>query len=322
MVTAIESVTVGVGDLARALELFQGIMGLRLEQRFDTDALAAAWHLTPGTRVAVAELSCEGHPFGRLRLAQYQPAASTRVRVHSGLGCHDGPADVGPKAIDFYVADPILPLYQRIVSAGYAARSAPIRHEVGDTVSEEFVFWGPDGVPLLLMVGHRHSAEQLRGVLSPQGFSEVATVSVVGGDVERTRRFYGDVLGLSGLVDTETAPEFLDLACELTGVPRGTRIHWLLYAAPGEPSGKILVVHFDGAGGTRLAGRMRPGRLGFSLMTHATDDLDALCARVREAGFAVFQAPVRVRWADGERRIMLVRGPNEEMFEFREAGVR
>jgi extradiol dioxygenase family protein len=54
-------------------------------------------------------------------------------------------------------------------------------------------------------------------------------------------------------------------------------------------------------------------------MTHATDDLDALCARVREAGFAVFQAPVRVRWADGERRIMLVRGPNEEMFEFREA---
>ena len=317
MVTAIESVTVGVSDLGRALALFQGIMGLRLEQRFDTDALASAWHLAPGTRVSIAELSCEGYPIGRLRLAQYQPQASTRVRVHSGPGRHDAAADIGPKAIDFYVADPILPLYQRIVSAGYAARSAPIRHEVADTISEEFVFWGPDGVPLLLMVGHRHSAAQLRGVLSPEGFSEVATVSVVGGDVALTRRFYGEVMGLVALVDTETAPEFLDLACELTGVPRGTRIHWLLYGAPDEPSGKILVVHFDGAGGARLAGRMRPGRLGFSLMTHATDDLDGLCARVEAGGFAVFQRPVRVRWPDGERRVMLVRGPNEEMFEFR-----
>ncbi len=318
MVTAIESVTVGVSDIERALGLFQGLMGLRLEERFETDALAAAWHLAPGTRVELAELSCEGHPVGRLRLARYQPPATTRVRVHSGPGRHDGPADVGPKAIDFYVADPILPLYQRIVSAGYAVRSAPIRHEVGDAISEEFVFWGPDGVPLLLMVGHRHTAAQLRGVLSPEGFSEVATVSVVGGDVEATRRFYGGVMGLSALVDTETSPEFLDLACELTGVPRGTRIHWLVYASPGEPSGKILVLHFEGAGGVRLAGRMRPGRLGFSLMSHATDDLDALHRRVTAGGFSVFQPPVRVDWAGRERRVMLVRGPNEEMFEFRE----
>ena len=319
MVTAIESVTVGVSDLERALGLFQGIMGLRLEQRFETDALAAAWRLAPGTRVSIAELSCEGHPIGRLRLARYAPAATTRVRVHSGPAPHDGPADVGPKAIDFYVSDPILPLYQRIVSAGYAARSAPIRHEVGDAISEEFVFWGPDGVPLLLMVGHRHTPAQLRGVLSPEGFSEVATVSVVGGDVAATRRFYGGVMGLSALVDTETAPEFLDLACELTGVPRGTRIHWLVYAAPGEPSGKILVLHFDGAGGQRLAGRMRPGRLGFSLMSHATDDLDALHRRVTDGGVGVFQPPVRVDWAGHERRLMLVRGPTEEMFEFRQA---
>jgi len=318
---AIESVTVGVSRLDAALDLFHGLMELRVDARFAlADSARAAWGLAPGIGAQVVELSCKGHPYGRLRLVEYTPAAAERVRVHDGAGPLDAAADIGPKAIDFYVPAPMQRWYDAIVARGYVPRSTPVTHEVDGMISEEFVFWGPDGVPLLLMVGHRHAANQMR-LNPPDGpFSEVATISVVGADVERTRAFYEGVLGLTALVNTETSAEFREEANRLTGMPPGTRTHWLLYAEPGEASGKILVVVFTPSAGKRLAGRMRPGRLGFSLLTHRADDLDALAARLRAAGHAIHTPPTTIEWNGAPRRVLLAHGPNEELFEFVERG--
>ena len=320
MISAIESVTIGVSRLDEALRLFRDVMSLSVEAVFEAPPSAlSAWGVAPGVRARVAELSCRAYPVGRLRVIEYSPVPTTRVRVHEGPGPQDSALDIGPKAIDFYVPAPARNAWEAVTAAGYSARSAPVLHEVGGTVSEEFVFWGPDGVPLLLMVGHRHGADEMRAQDAP--FSEVATISVVGADVAQTRRFYGEVLGLEALVDTETTPAFLERVNELTGTPPGTSIHWLLYAERGEPSGKILVVLFGGAPGKRLAGRMRPGHLGFSLMTHFCADLDALAARLDAAGVAVVTPPVRIEWHGAPRRILLARGPNEELFEFVEGEV-
>jgi catechol 2,3-dioxygenase-like lactoylglutathione lyase family enzyme len=306
-----------------ALALFRDLMQLRVDARFAlSPSAAAAWDLAPGMSAEVVELSCRGHPVGRLRLVQYSPDATTKVRVHAGAGPQDGATDIGPKAIDFYVPPPMRRWYDAVLAAGYTARSEPVTHHVDDTISEEFVFWGPDGVPLLLMVGHRHSPDQMRLDPAAGPFSEVATVSIVGADVAGTRRFYEDVLGLVALTNTETAPEYRELANRLTGVPPGTRTHWLLYAQPGEPSGKILVVVFTPSQGKRLVGRMRPGHLGFSLLTHPASDLDALHARLERAGHAILTPPTRIDWNGGERRTMLAAGPNEELFEFVERPVR
>jgi catechol 2,3-dioxygenase-like lactoylglutathione lyase family enzyme len=322
MVSAMKMVTIGVCDMAEGLHLFRDIMGLRLDAEYEaSDALRALWHLTPDTKVSLAELSCQGYPCGIVRLASFSPAPTQKVRVHSGLGTFDSATDIGPKAIDFYVRAPIKDTYNRVIEAGYEARSAPILHEVGDTISEEFVFWGPDGVPILLMVGHRHGSDHMRAG-SPHGdFSEVPTVSIIAGDLERTKQFYGDVLGLKAIVDTSTAAEFQNQVNELTGTPKGTDTSWLVYvqntaAGREEPSGKILLLYFHEATGKRLVDRMRPGHLGFSLLTHLCEDLDALADDVAKAGFEIFSGPGEVE-IDGEtRRIMLVKGPNEEMFEF------
>jgi len=317
MVGAIESVTVGVSSLDEALALFEGVMKLRVDARFELSASArAAWNLPSGTTGRVAELSCQGYRIGRLRLVEYSPAPTARVRVHAGVGPHDHALDIGPKAIDFYVPAPMRPWYDAILAAGYTARAEPVTHHVDDSISEEFVFWGPDGVPLLLMVGHRHPATQIRALPAGVNFSEVATISVVGADVAATRRFYEGVLGLTALTNTETAEEFRALANKLTGVPPDTRTHWLLYAAPGEPSGKILVVTFTPSQGKRLTGRMRPGRLGFSLLTHRADDLDSLRASLERDGRAILTPPTIVDWNGERRRVMLAEGPNEELFEF------
>lgn len=320
MVGAMTSATVGVRDLAAALRLFRDEMELVIEARAAlSEPLARAWHLPPGTRGEWAELSCRGYPVGRVRLLQLDPPAQQKVRVDFGPNAVDSPLDIGPKALDFYVAAPIQDAIARYARAGFPARSAPVYHQIGQTISEELLFSGPDDVPILLMIGHRHSAASMRAG-SPHGpFSEVPTVSVICADLDASRAFYGGLLGLVPVNDAETPEQYRDLVCDLTGVPRGHRVHFLLYAAPGEASGKVLLVHFHGAPARRLEGRMRPQHLGFVMLTHHTRRLDALHRALAAAGHAVLTPPVTVHDGDRTRRLMLVRGPNEELFEFVEA---
>ncbi len=314
--TAYRSVTVGVSNLERALHLFRDVMELRLEHAGPVarDQLDA-WGLAPGIQARMALLTCKGHPFGMLRLVEYTPVPAMLVRHDFGPGAPDSPLAVGPKAIDFYVADPIGPWLERVTREGYVARSAPRRHVIGHSESEEVVVSGPDQLPILLMVGHRHAATSLRPG-SPDGpFSEIATSSVVCGDLSTSRRFYGEGLGLVPVNDAETPEQYRDLVADLVDAPRGSRIHFLLYAQPGQSSGKTLLIHFHGLDAGRLAGRMRPGHLGFSLLSHDVDDVDRMARELPGLGGTIERPPSRVETERGPRRQMLVRGPNEEMLE-------
>jgi len=314
-VSAIRTCTLGVSNLERSLALFRDVIKLRVEREgaLSADELAL-YQLPPATRTRYVELSAAGYPVGRLRLIEYSPGATEYVRADHDGG--DSGTDIGPKAIDFYVADPIAPRVAEIERAGYHFRSRPIRHVISNTESEECLFSGPDGVPVLIMVGHRHTTWELRPGCLSGPYSEIATISVVTGDLEATRAFYEDTLGLVRLVDDETGAEHRDSVNDLTGVPPNTRIHFRVYAERGEASGKILLVHFFERTGKALKGRMRLGKLGFSLMSHATGDLDALHAKLLAGGYAVFAPPTLVRSDAGERRVLLVEGPNEELFEF------
>lgn len=317
MITAMRSITVGVSNLDRALELFHGVMGLALEWRRPLRREQAdAWSLPAGVGGEWAELSCQAYPMGRLRLLALTPTPSETVRLDTQIGGPDAPLDIGPKAIDFYVRSPAEVAWRQLVAAGCIARSPPVRHVIGPVESEEAVLFGPDGVPLLIMVGHRHPASQMRPGAPHGDYSEVPTISVVAGDLERTRRFYGECLGLTAAQDDETPAAFRDKVNQLVGIPAGSRVRFLLYQDPVEPSGKILLVHFGGASQRRLTGRMHPSRLGVALYTHGCGDLDALAARVARDGVAAGASVVAGPHAAAGRRILLVRGPNEELFEF------
>ncbi len=313
--SAMRAVTLGVTDLDKALRLFRDTMGLRLES--DREVSLERRHLwglesQGGTRLV--ELSCAGYATGRLRLLQLTPRAHVVARLDTQLGGPDSPLDIGPKAVDFYVRSPATDAWREMVAAGCIARSPPVRHVIGDVESEECVLFGPDGVPLLIMVGHRHPPSQMRPG-SPHGkYSEVPTISVVAGDLAATRRFYGEGLGLAIGTDAETPAEFRDKVNELVGIPAGSRVHFLLYQQADEPSGKILLVHFGALSQRRLEGRMHPRHLGVALFHHETADLDGLHARLSGLDANVVAEPQQV---DGER-VMLVRGPNEELFEFTE----
>ena len=310
------SVTVGVRDIDESLGLFGDVMGLQVDSDGEASrALLDAWGLPQEVTARLVELSCRGYPAGHLRLAQYAPAPTGAVRLDHGPGALDSSTDIGPKAIDFYVPPPMTAAVEAITSAGYAFRSEPIRYELGDIESEECLFSGPDGVPALLMIGHRHPPESMRELPAGVRFSEIATTSVVCADVEAARRLYCDALGMEAGTDAWVPEENLDLARRLTGVDTATGMHFLVLAAPGEPSGKLLFVHFAGVPAKRLAGRMRPGKLGVNLFSYTASNLDATVQKACEAGATLLRGPSEA----GGQRIALLLGANEELLELTEA---
>jgi catechol 2,3-dioxygenase-like lactoylglutathione lyase family enzyme len=315
----LRSVTVGVRSIDQAMQLFGEIFGLQTE--YDLLAppeLLSAWGLPPTTRLRLRELSCQGYPVGRLRLAEYDPPPSEAVRLDEAGG-PDSATDIGPKAIDFYVTRPLAEEVARLAAAGYHPRSRPIRYRFEQYETEEVVLTGPDGVPFLLMWAVHHPETSRRPLPLGVVYSEVPTVSVVAGDLATSRRFYGEGLGLVAGTDAPIADSMLDQTCELVGVEPGTRMHFVVYQAPGEPSGKYLLVHFFERSTRRLRGRMRPGRFGISLYSHEVSNLEALLAHLQGVGAPVVSGPTVVDLGSGGRwRLALVAGPNEELFELRQ----
>ena len=318
MVGAMEYVTVGVSDLDESVPLFRDVMQFDVEAEYTpSEGLLSLWGVDGVEGARVVELSCSGYPVGRLRLLATTPPRTIRVR--DDHGGPDTATDVGVKAIDFYVRPPIMRWIETLEAAGCRARSEPIRWEIGTVESEEVNISGPDGYPMLLMVAWRHP-ETFRRTFDPaKPFSEVATTSVVCGDLDASRYFYGEVLGLTKFTDDEVEDEYRELADTLTGVPSGTRVRLILYGAEGEPSGKLLLVHFYEASVRRLDGRMRPYHLGVAMFTHTTGDIDGLCRRVVASGNSVLAGPAEVPEYGG--RAMVVTGPNDELFEIVEVNV-
>ena len=311
------SVTVGVSDIDESLKLFRDAMKLTVESDGPAPrALLDAWGLPEPVSARLVELSCGGYPAGVLRLAQYSPAATEAVRLDHGAGATDSSTDIGPKAIDFYVPPPMSEAVEAITGAGYAFRSEPIRYELGDIESEECLFSGPDGVPALLMIGHRHPRTSMRELPAGVRFSEIATTSVVCADPDAARRLYCGALGMEVRTDAWVPEENLHLARRLTGVATATGMHFLVVAAPGEPSGKLLFVHFAGIPAKRLTGRMRPGKLGVNLFSYTARDLDATLEKACQAGATLLRGPTKV---DGAR-VALLLGANEELLELTEGG--
>jgi catechol 2,3-dioxygenase-like lactoylglutathione lyase family enzyme len=319
MISAIESVTLGVRDLEAALALFRDRMGYQVELDVRASvSLLSAWKLPVHEDVRLVSLSAEGHPWGRIRLAHGPGTQGTATRLDHGPGATDRPTDVGPKALDIYTGPPIGQAVESLAASGCTARGKPERFEIGHNDTEEVIVSGPDGVPLLLMVGHSHLPGNRRFAPAAGHFSEVATLSVIAADLDASRRFYEEALGyVHEATDVELRGEHRDAACRLFGVPEGTRVHMALYRERRQASGKVVLVHFYDRTTGPLAHPMRPGQLGISLISCRCNSLDALSTRLGRAGGQVESVIQHAAVDDGTPcRVMLVRGPNGELFEF------
>lgn len=311
---AVRNCWLGVRSIEAALAIFENTMQLRRERAGEVSSdRMALWGLA-GQRARYVELSGAGYPVGRLRLVEFNKPVLGPVREDHGPSAPDGPLDIGPKAIDFYVPAPIEDAVQMLRAAGLEPRTAPKLHTMGPSRSAELLFSGLEGTPILAMVGYDHKPTSQRPG-SPDGpFSEIATISIIADEVDRSRRFYEDGLGMTAVVDTRIPDEFNAIVCDLVDAPPGTPIHVMSYAEPGEASGKLLLVHFLVPGRRRLAGRMRPGALGLNLFTMRAADLDATAERLSACGGTVMAGPAALG-DDPDGHGLIMCGPNEECIE-------
>lgn len=314
MTTAPRSVTIGVRDLEQALDLFHRRMDLDMESMgtVPPDVLSA-WGLPEETSARFALLSRGGYPAGRVRLLQVDPPATVRVRHDWGQDAMDSHFDFGPKAMDFYSPGTMDEAIAAVTGLGYPVRNGPVTYAYSGL--SETVFEGPGGVPFMLMNRPDGPSGDVRSDLPEGVFGEIATISIIASDLEGTRRFYGEVLNLPKTTDRETPPSFAESVAMLTGVPVGTRVHWMMFVEDNQPSAKLLLIHFIEGGGKPLTGGMQPGHLGICLYSFSRPDVDAVAQRADELGFAVEREPVDTAWG----HIALIRGPNGELVEITEA---
>ena len=303
------SVTIGVSSLEHAQNFFAGTLDLDIEAQGEVpDDVLAAWGM-PDRAAGYVLLSRDGYRAGRIRLIQTDSPASEHVRTDLLPGRGDTPFAVGPKALDIYVPADMDSAVTALEEAGYSLRNGPVDYEFSGLI--EAMHAGPDGVPIVLMTRPNGPASDIRGDLRPGTYGEVATLSVITASPPLTARFYGDLLGMPMTLDREASPRLARAVSQLTGVPEDTRVYWQMLVEADQPSGKVIVVHYPDVQQSRLTGRMHPQRLGIALYSFVRPDLDAVAEQANDLGFAVERPPVDTSWG----RMMLVRGPNDELVE-------
>jgi len=144
-------------------------------------------------------------------------------------------------------------------------------------------------------------------------------LNIVVADLERSVRFYTEVLGFRRTADVTMEGEWIEAIVGLRGVrglvtsvepPGGPRIELLQYVAP---AGEVLPAN------------SRANTHGLRHLAFRVRDIGAMAARLRAAGVTLFSDPVRVppgvvRFAAGEKTLVYFLDPDGVILELAEYG--
>lgn len=143
-------------------------------------------------------------------------------------------------------------------------------------------------------------------------------LNIVVADLQRSVRFYTDVLGFVKTQDVMMEGAWIEAIVGLKGVKGlvafveppgvGTRIELLQYVAPA---------------GVALPENSRANTLGLRHFALRVDDIAAMAARLRAAGATLFSDPVKVpggvaRFAAGEKTLLYFLDPDGVIVELAE----
>lgn len=114
-------------------------------------------------------------------------------------------------------------------------------------------------------------------------------INIVVADLERSRRFYCEVLGFRQTKEAYLEGDWIE---RVVGLP-GVKARAVFIVAPaGEP--RIELLHYEAPRGAACAENSRANTIGLRHIALRVDDIAAMTARLRAAGITVFGDPVRV----------------------------
>ena len=114
-------------------------------------------------------------------------------------------------------------------------------------------------------------------------------LNIVVADLERSRRFYTEVLGFRVMKEARLEGEWIDRIVGLKGV-QGRVVY--VVAPAGEPRLELLC--YDTPKGEDPVATRRANTIGLRHIALRVDDIAAMVAKLRAAGVELFSEPVKV----------------------------
>jgi glyoxylase I family protein len=143
-------------------------------------------------------------------------------------------------------------------------------------------------------------------------------INIVVADLDRSVRFYTDVLGFKKTNEATLEGEWIDRIVGLRGV-KGRVVY--VVAPAGEPRLELLC--YDAPKGSTADFNSHSNTVGLRHIALRVDDIHATVARLRGAGAKVFSEPVRVpagvvRHSAGEKTLVYFLDPDGVILELAE----
>jgi len=301
-VLAIAGPVIVTAELARQLELFGQVVGMRVEGDAVLDETATrALFATEGRKARVVRMTTPGTPIG-VWLVEFTPGSDTVIRVGGvGVACN------ALKMIDFFTAD-----RPAAIAALRAQGFDALPYHAGMPADEraancEAHAKGPDGVMIAAIEPLNVRATDFVTLVG-RTFSEVQSASGPVSDFEPVRHFYEQVLGVPMGLRYEFASESFS---RMVGVKDTLHIRANNYGRVVEDV-MLGIIHYGLPPGSYadLRERARPPHRGIIGVRLRVEGLDALLERCARAGIERACDAATLTLQSGTMRIAAVRAPH------------
>jgi catechol 2,3-dioxygenase-like lactoylglutathione lyase family enzyme len=297
-------VTVGVADLATALELWVETLGFEVRSRRSgpDEGLARLWDLHPQEITDQAIVETAGAGGGRLHLVEF---ASPGEPVRRGAANFD----LCPKNLDLYTRD----LPRRVAELrelGHSFKSEWVEFEVEDLVIREIHMPSHDDINVVLLELLERSYP-----FSAKGYAGLGALVTVVPDAEEETRFYREVLELELKSQNLLAGEEIE---RMIGLPSGAALDVRILGEAESSFGQIEIVEYRGVEGRDLYPRARPPARGILMAGYEVEDLEPLRQSARAANIQVKDLG-RIETLTGSGSALLARSPAGLLIRFLES---
>ena len=114
-------------------------------------------------------------------------------------------------------------------------------------------------------------------------------INIVVTDLERSRRFYTEVLGLEETRRAHLSGDWIEAIVGLQGVEAD-----VVYVQPISGGPRIELIHYVAPKGVDVPETALPNTVGLRHIAFFVDDMAAVCGRLREAGVELIGPPTAV----------------------------
>lgn len=292
-------VCISVNDLDRSLAFFTDTFEYTLVGTgiLLAEEVSALYGLEGGARYAMVKNAYQSTV---IQLIEFEARSGACIRTGRN-GYDPGYFDVAMRCDDNKA------VHKHLTKLGYSYYCEPYEYSTdwSDSTVCEAVLCGVDEIPTTMIETVSEPRPEFDGL-----FKNITDIALVVSDTDEADLFWTEVLGMPKVYDEELSDGLVD---PILGLPEGTHARMIYYSGTNTPVIEALKFSVEGE---PLKDVAQPRNAGIFAMAYIADDVDAVAAKAKEAGFNVHGEPVEcVLAVFGRVRSVLIDGPDGMLAE-------